>query len=86
MFPFQTSQGEEQMRLWIFLWACGFAAAAAAADSVQKRTQRSVLAHAVCKRGEHGPSAARKYARREHVPARSENEQDNENPKTAIAL
>lgn len=62
------------------------AATAAAADSVEDRAQRSVFAHAVGKGGKDRPAAARKDVRREHVPAGAENEQDNENPKTAIAL
>lgn len=60
-------------------------AAAAATASSEQRSKRAVFAHAVCEGGEDGPAAAREYARREHVPARSENEQDDKNPKTAVA-
>ena len=62
------------------------AAAAAAADFVYERAERTVFAHTICKGGEHGPTAAGKGTRREYVSARAENEQDNENPKIVIAL
>lgn len=70
--------------------AIGSVAAAAAvvartAHAVHKRLQRSVLAHAVRESGKERPAAALERARREYVSARSENEQDNENPETAIA-
>ena len=70
--------------------AIGSVAAAAAvvartARAVHKRLQRSVLAHAVRESGKERPAAALERARREYVSARSENEQDNENPETAIA-
>ena len=61
------------------------AVVARTAHAVHKRLQRSVLAHAVSESGKERPAAAFERARREYVSARSENEQDNENPETAIA-
>ena len=52
----------------------------------EQRGKRTVLSEAVGERYEDGPTAPRKEARREYVPARTQYEQDNENPKTAVAL
>ena len=65
--------------------AAAAAAVARAAHAVDERLQRSVLAHAVCESGEERPAAALERVRGKYVSARSENEQDNENPETAIA-
>ena len=65
------------------------AATAAAAHSADKIAQRAVLSEAVCESQEKGPAATAESARREYataIRARIENEQDNENPKQAIAL
>ena len=61
------------------------AAAVAAADAGSQRLKRAVLAHAVYERGKDRPAASFEHARRKYVSACSENEQDDENPETAIA-
>ena len=58
--------------------------AAAAAVSSEERAERAVFAHTVRKSRKKGPAATRKDARREHAAARSQNEQDDENPKIAV--
>ena len=55
--------------------------AAAAAGSSE---ERAVFGHAVYKRCKDRPAASRTDARREQAAARSQNEQDNENPKIAV--
>lgn len=52
---------------------------------VDEVLQRTVLAHAVSESDKNGPAAALERIRREDVPARSENEQDDKDPETAIA-
>ena len=61
------------------------AAAAVAADARCERLKRAVFAHTVHERGEERPAASSECARGKYVAARSENEQDDENPETAIA-
>lgn len=56
----------------------------AAAASSEERAERAVFAHTVRKSRKDRPAASRKDARREHARARSQNEQDNENPKIAV--
>ena len=66
--------------------AVAAATAAAAAIFSEDGAKRAVFAHAVRQSRDDGPPATRKYARVKHVRARSENEQDNEYPETAVAL
>ena len=61
------------------------AAAVRTAHAADDRLQRAVLAHTVCEGSEDGPAAALERARRKYVSARSEDEQDDENPKTFVA-
>lgn len=65
--------------------AGGSVAAAAAADFADEVLQGAVFAHAVCERGEDGPTAAAEHVGREDVPARSEDREDDENPKIVVA-
>ena len=58
----------------------------AAATAAENGAQRAVSPHTIEKGDENGQAAAGEYARVENVPARSQNEQDDENPKAAIAL
>jgi len=58
--------------------------ATATVVATEKRSERAVFAEAVGERREYGPTAPRKYARGEHVSARAQDKQDNENPKTAV--
>ncbi len=64
--------------------AVAAAATTASADSIHKRSQRTVFPEAVSKSQEKRPATTRKRVAREYV--RSENEQDNENPKTTVAV
>ena len=61
------------------------AAAVGIANAADDGLQRAVLAHAVCESGKDGPAAALERVRREYVPARPEDEQDDEDPETAVA-
>ena len=63
-----------------------FSVVAAAATAAENGAQGAVSPHAVEQGDENGQPAAGEYARVENVPARSQNEQDDENPKAAIAL
>lgn len=56
----------------------------AAAAFSEERAERAVFAHTERESRKDRPAASRKDARREHAAARSQNEQDNENPKIAV--
>ncbi len=52
-------------------------ATATAREFIYERSERTVFEQTVGERNEDGPAASTKYARREYVRARSQNEQDN---------
>lgn len=54
--------------------------------AAENGTQGAVSPHAIKKSNEDRQTATGEHARIENVPARSQNEQDDENPKAAIAL
>ena len=66
----------------MFVWKSAVTAAAAVAP--EELAERSVFKHTVRKRYKDRPAASRKDARREQAAARSQNEQDNKNPKIAV--
>ena len=60
--------------------AAAAAVVVVAAEARYERLECAVLAHAVYERSEERPTASSESARGKCVSARSENEQDNENP------